>query len=336
MLRFEGQPLPPNPAIAVVSNDAIGNFVAATPLLQMLRAVHAPGEIVFFGGKRTLEFQQASDLFESHEALHGADSASTLEMLARWEGHFDLVVNVEVGPLAKTAAALIAKPDGFVSGPCAGPGGRGELRFPDDEPGRLWRDPEWIAEDLTRRYRCLDAGFIGEIFCRGAYLEGPIPSYRVPSAEPPMPIPDVLIGCSASLPEKLWPVESWMEVLQALAEKGVSVGLLGAKPSDQRALWLGASAEEVMVRSGLVLDLRGRLTLPQVVGALGRARTVVSLDNGILHLAVAAGTPTVGLYRHGIHRLWSPPFEGLTVLTPGEGREVRELEVDKVLGALGL
>ncbi|MBI5706641.1 MAG: glycosyltransferase family 9 protein [Armatimonadetes bacterium] len=334
MLRFEGQALPPNPAIAVISNDAIGNFVAATPLLQMLREKYSPCEIVYFGGKRTLEFQEASDLFESHEPLHGSDSATAVEMLARWAGNFDLVANVEVGPLAKTAAALIAKPEGFVAGPCAGPGGRGELAFLDDEPGRLWRDPEWIAEDLTERYKCLNSGFIGEIFCRGAYLGGPIPPYRVPSAEPPMPIPDVLIGCSASLSEKLWPVESWIKVLQALAERGVSAGLLGAKPSDQRALWLGASAEEVMVRSGLVLDLRGRLTLPQVVGALGKARAVLSLDNGILHLAVAAGTPTVGLYRHGIHRLWAPPFEGLTVMTPGEGREVAEIEPDRVLAAL--
>ena len=43
------------------------------------------------------------------------------------------------------------------------------------------------------------SGFIGEIFCRLAYLEGPIPSYRIPSAEPPIEVPPLLIATSASL-----------------------------------------------------------------------------------------------------------------------------------------
>ena len=53
--------------------------------------------------------------------------------------------------------------------------------------------------------------------------------------------------------------------------------------------------------------MRGRITLPQVAGAIAKAKAVVSLDNGILHLACSTATPTVGLYRNGIHRLWAPP-----------------------------
>lgn len=334
MLRFNGNPLPPKPSIAVVANDALGNFVVATPLLQMLRSKHPDARIAYFGGKRTRELQEASDLFHEQASLHGGSPDEFSGLIAANVERFDLVVNLESTATSKTFAALIAKPEGFVAGPSAGVGFRGDLPFPDDPVGRLWQDREWIAADLTARYPFLESGFIGEIFCRGSYLDGPIPHYKLPRAEPEAGIPDVLIGASASLPEKLWPVDAWTEVLRELAVRGYSVGLLGAKPSDQRSLWLGSSAEEVLVRNGLVLDLRGRFSLPEVVGALGRARAALTLDNGILHFAVAAGSPTVGLYRHGIHRLWAPPFSGLRVLTPGEGRSVAEIEPAAVIEAV--
>jgi ADP-heptose:LPS heptosyltransferase len=61
---------------------------------------------------------------------------------------------------------------------------------------------------------------------------------------------------------------------------------------------------------------------------------VITIDNGILHLAAATGTPTVGLFRHGIHRLWAPPFANLTVLTPGEKKAVAEIPVQVVQEAI--
>jgi ADP-heptose:LPS heptosyltransferase len=67
---------------------------------------------------------------------------------------------------------------------------------------------------------------------------------------------------------------------------------------------------------------------------LGAAKAVLTLDNGILHLAAATTTPTVGLYRYGIHRLWAPPAPNLTVLTSGDGRRVADIEPDVVVRAL--
>ena len=111
-------------------------------------------------------------------------------------------------------------------------------------------------------------------------------------------------------------------------------GLLGAPVSQQAQHWKGASAEDELVGDGLAIDLRGAFSLPQVVGALGAAKAVLTLDNGILHLAAATSTPTVGLYRHGIHRLWAPPAPNVTVLTAGEGNPVSAIDPAAVLSAL--
>jgi len=333
VIRYTGQPLPPQPTIGVIANDAIGNFVMATPLLQLLRAERAPGRVVFFGGTRTRDLQDASDLFDESVCLHGATAADIRALLAR-TGEFDLLINLESTPYSKTVVGLLAGDRALVAGPCIGPGGRGELPFAADARGDLWRDKAWIAADLTTRYPLLHSGFIAEIFCRLCYLDGELPRYRVPAAAPGLQVPDVLIATAASLPEKLWPVERWRAALGSLSAQGLTAGLLGAPVSQQARHWQGTSSEDELVRDGLVADLRGAFTLPEVVGALGSARAVLTLDNGILHLAAATTTPTVGLFRHGIHRLWAPPAPNLVVLTPGEGRAPADIAVSEVVDSL--
>jgi ADP-heptose:LPS heptosyltransferase len=334
VIRYTGQPLPPNPRIGVIANDAIGNFVMATPLLQLLRTERAPERLEFFGGTRTRELQDASDLFDESVCLHGANAGDVRALLTR-SGSYDLLINLESTPFSKTMIGMLAGDRAFVAGPCIGPGGRGELPFASDARGDLWRDKAWIAADLTQRYPFLRSGFIAEIFARLSHLSGVLPPYRVPTAPPGRDVPDVLIATAASLPEKLWTAEHWRTVLSALRAKGRSVGLLGAPPAQQAQHWQGASLEDDLVREGLADDLRGAFTLPQVVGALGAAKVVLTIDNGILHLAAATATPTIGLFRHGIHRLWAPPAANVTVLTAGDGRAVTEIDPGTVLDAIG-
>jgi heptosyltransferase III len=329
--RFQGEPLPPQPKIAVIANDALGNYVVSTPLIQMLKSKYLGADLHYFSGHRVQELWSKDPLIDYGFPLHGSEPAAAHDAA---RGPYDLVVNIEWSAWPKCFATLIASDETYVCGPALSPDGRTDWPFPTDQTGDLWRDQNWISEQVTQQYSFLDSGFIGEFFCRLAYLDGPVPRYAVPSAPPPIQIPDVLIATAASLPDKLWPTEKWIETLAALKAKGLTIGLVGAKPKEQKQFWQGGSGEEEIVASGHVEDLRGRLTLPEVVGALGKANRVLTLDNGILHLAASTGTPTVGLYRHGIHRLWAPPYDNLTILTPGENRSVAEIEVQDVLRAL--
>lgn len=330
MKRYTGEPLRAGFRVSVVANDALGNFVVSTPLLQMLRAAGS-GRVDYYGGHRTWELIVASDLVDRGFPLFGTEPSEAIRGL---EPGADLVVNLENTPLAKVAAGVLAGREGWVCGPCIGTEGRGDLPFPDDPRGRLWADTDWTSEDLLLRYPFLETPFIGEIFCRLAYLDGPVPNYRVPVQAPAVPVPDVLVAMGASLPDKLWTPEGWRAVLGWLRDRGMSVGLLGAKPAAQTKYWEGSGTEETLVSEGLVEDLRGRFSLPEVAGALARARLVVTLDNGILHLAAAARAPTIGLFRNGIHRLWAPPNPGLMVLVPPAGRPVSDIEPSAVLEVL--
>lgn len=340
MIRYIGQELPKGCRIALITNDAIGNYVVITPLIQMLREQHSPSVLHYFGGSRTEELWVWDPLIDWGYSLHGSDPN---ESVFRYQVEntddeacqipYDLVINAEDACWAKCFAALISSPDTLVCGPALGSTGRKDLPFGEDERGRLWEDKRWISAELPQRYPFLSSGFIGEVLARLCYLDGPLPAYRV-ARHDAADVPDVLIATTASLQEKLWPFQKWKAALEWMRDRGLSVGLLGAAPQAQNFYWTGGDAEANLLSQGLVEDLRGSMTLPQVVGALAKAKAVLSLDNGILHLSAATDTPTVGLFRHGIHRLWAPPADNVVVLTPGEGRAVAEIPVETVTEAL--
>lgn len=336
MRRYEGQTLGNACRIAVVANDAIGNFVVGTPLLTMLRETHQPEALDYYGGSRTSELAMASDLIDFCYPLHGSNPMECASVLsARLDQHeYDLVVNMEWTSYASVMTGVLSGSNGYVCGPCIGPGGRANLPFGEDVQGDLWRDQEWIAPDLTSKYPFLKSGFIGEIFCRLAYLEGEVPRYQLPISEPTISIPDVIVAPSASLEDKLWPVGDWITAINHLVKSGASVGVVGAAPKVQKEFWKGNSTEQDLIDTGNVVDLRGKLTLPEVVGAIKKAKMVFTLDNGILHLAAATETPIVGLFRYGIHRLWAPPVPGIEVLTPKPEEFVRDIALDSVLPVL--
>lgn len=329
-----GQSLRKGSRIALVANDAIGNFVVSTPLLQVLRRQHPDAHIHYVSGPRVAELLATCDLIDSYGYLSGDEPTSTDVSAKRDAVPFDLTINLERSSEAMRRAADLAR-DGFVAGPCAGRDGASQLPQPDDERGRLWNDPDWTAPDLVDRYSFLRSPFIGEIFCRLLYWEGAIPPYRIPIEAVAASAPDVLISCSASLEQKLWTTESWLAAVEWLGARGLKVGLLGAAASTQRKRWIGAAMEDEILANSSVYDLRGRWTLPQVAGAIERCRLVLTLDNGVLHIAAAVGKPIVGLYRAGIHRLWTPPVSNLCALwPPTPDAPVASIPVERVIRTL--
>ncbi len=343
MRRYTGDRLPANAKVALLVNDALGNFAIATPLAQAIRHFHPGGILDYYGGTRTEELEIAAveslRLYDWRCGIVGRPLRLSIEeALVRKAqiGGYDLVINLEHSQAHMAIAALLGEGT-FVCGPCLSPDGRGAWEYPPDERGDLWRDTQWATEDLAQRYSFLETGFIGEIFTRLAYLDpvpgaswpGGIPRYRFASEEPPFETPKALISTGGSLAHKLWPMEKWAGLLR---EWGVRPGLLGAPPKRQAQFYHSADSEEALVREGLVEDLRGKLTLPQVVGAIERSEIVVTLDNGILHFAAAFDKPTVGLYRREVVSLWAPPNPNLMALSNDAG--VSQISVAEVLQAI--
>lgn len=90
-------------------------------------------------------------------------------------------------------------------------------------------------------------------------------------------------------PTKRWPEERFLDLARRLAARG------------RPLLWLGGTAEaELCERLARAcpgsLSVAGLLSLRETLALLAGCRLVVSNDSGAMHLAQAAGAPTVGIF----------------------------------------
>jgi ADP-heptose:LPS heptosyltransferase len=100
-----------------------------------------------------------------------------------------------------------------------------------------------------------------------------------------------------------WPTGSFAEVADGLAERGARIVLVGGRGEED----LGRSVEATMARPAL--SLVGRTTLGQLAAVLERAALFVGNDSGVMHMAVAVGTPVVAIFGPSNARAWGPyPF----------------------------
>jgi lipopolysaccharide heptosyltransferase I len=100
-----------------------------------------------------------------------------------------------------------------------------------------------------------------------------------------------VINPGAGWPSKLWPANRYAAVAKHLGEaRGVRSIVVWA--GKQERAW----AEEIVFRSGGHTALAPPTTLRELAAIARCAALFVSADTGPLHLAVAVGTPSVGLF----------------------------------------
>jgi len=102
--------------------------------------------------------------------------------------------------------------------------------------------------------------------------------------------PYAMIMPSASRDDKLWPMDDWHAVFDALARAGLRLRLLAGNAGETaraQALIAGRENAEVMPR----------MNLTEVAHWVAGARLMVGLDSGLTHLSAGLGRPTVGIYK---------------------------------------
>lgn len=104
--------------------------------------------------------------------------------------------------------------------------------------------------------------------------------------------PLVLLQPGSTDPRRCWPAGRFAAVGDALADAGALVAVNGT------AQETGLVRNIVAGMRHPALDLSGKLGLGGLCGVLECAALVVSNDTGPLHLALALGTPAVGIFWH--------------------------------------
>jgi ADP-heptose:LPS heptosyltransferase len=92
----------------------------------------------------------------------------------------------------------------------------------------------------------------------------------------------------------VWPAERFAALFRAL-ERGPLPGAVPVVFAGPGAVER-AMAELLLAALPDAIDLVGRLSLPEVGACLARCAVFVGNDSGLMHLAAAAGAPTLGLF----------------------------------------
>jgi len=281
--------------ILVAHTLLLGDTVMLTPLLARLRRRNPEAEIVLTVTRGQLPLYASRPYGVNAVAYDSRDSRSATSMLKT--GPFDLAV--VPGDNRHTVLAQALGSAWVVA--LEGDRPEWKNRFADE---LVPVPPEPIA--LPDLFALLageedDAAFDAREWPRPECAPFDLPSHDY-----------AVLNVDASTALRLWPPHKWLELADALKQRGLEVAFC-AGPGQERMV-------EAIDPQRRHLSYAGALDLVQLWRLLDNARLVVCLDSGVSHLVKLTRTPAVVLYGpgspalHGPGRFWRHhPYRVVTI-----------------------
>ncbi len=294
-LTIAAGPTPTAP-ILVVPYMWIGDFVRCHTVVRLLRARFPASPI------DVLTTQMVAPLLDYMPGVRQGIVWDLPRKRLAWWQHRALAARLRregygrVLVMPRTWKSALAP---FLAGIPERTGFAGELRF------GLLNDLRWGERALPRMVdRCAALALP-----KGAPLppDYPLPELEVPTQEIAAwrqrlglaeDRPLAAFAPGAVGPSKRWPASYFAETARRLAAQGFSVIVLGGPGETSLAAEIGAG-------QGHVRDLTGADLRNAILG-LAAADVTVSNDSGLLHVAAALGTPSIGIFGPTSPWHWAP------------------------------
>lgn len=138
------------------------------------------------------------------------------------------------------------------------------------------------------------------------------PQLHFPSIETDIKKPYILFHpWTVSLVKGLkeWPVEYWTKLGHYFKEQGYEVYITGGK--NDRA------DSEALATSFNGVSLAGKTSFPVLVDYIKKARCLISVDTGVMHLAASLDTPLIALFGPTSPHRWGPLSSQASTISGG-------------------
>jgi ADP-heptose:LPS heptosyltransferase len=127
----------------------------------------------------------------------------------------------------------------------------------------------------------------------------------------PLSVPYIVVHPGATATSRMYPPALVREVVDELVDDGWVVAVTGGREDVALARDVSGSLSD----SRRVLNLAGRLSVPELAAVLQAAAAVVVGNTGPAHLAAAVGTPVVSLFSPVVPAIrWAPHTDRRVVL----------------------
>ena len=116
----------------------------------------------------------------------------------------------------------------------------------------------------------------------------------------------IAIGASANWPAKIWPSKNFVKLIKMLLKEKS----LGKKKT---IVFFGSSKDSKNIKKitkhlkkSNVKNLCGKLSLIEVAAHLKKCKVFIGNDSGLMHIAAATGTATLGLFGPSLENRYAP------------------------------
>ncbi len=277
--------------ILFVTSTRIGDAVLSTGLLDYLITAFPSAQITLACGP--LAAPLFAEMPNVERIIPMEKRSMSRHWVSLWSATVDRVWDMVIDLRASALAFFLVAKDRRVLHKTDEPVHRlrllsGVLGLKDVAPPRIWTGPTYsaMAEDL------------------------------VPEGDPVL-----AVGPTANWGGKQWPAESFAKLIVRITGKagrmpGARVAILGA--ADERA---AAAPVIESVPEERRIDLVGGADLLMAYACIERCRLYVGNDSGLMHLAAASGTPTLGLFGPSREEHYAPWGEQTAVVRTPESYE---------------
>jgi heptosyltransferase-2 len=281
-----------NPRLLVVRLDSIGDCVLSATFFLGLRELFPNAEITAVLQPDTAPLYAHSGLFDQilvaaiGEVGLGLTPPYHMAISPRWDVDY---WNARTWVLRSEAPVRL----GFDRG------AYGDEESPEGPPAICWT--ETVRADSCRHEALKGRDLL---MYMGARTEPPSPRLFIPAAASERGrvvrgrlegAPYAVLGISAGCPKRIWPMENFLPVIDALWDKcGLPCVAVGGGEASAAGRWL-----ETM-RKDSVISLAGDTDLMTSAAVIAAADLYVGMDTGPMHMAAAGGVPVVEISCHPI------------------------------------
>ncbi len=291
--------LPPYPGIRKVlvvrSDERVGNQILTTPLLRALKLGLPHAEVHLLAAARPSSAVACRHVdrvipFEKRLAFRKPWRLAALILALRRE-RYGLVVEAGHWSAFSLTASLLAR----IVGHAAAIVGHARGESPRFLSHPVVHDPANVNEAQAKLELLRPLGLLPQGLAPETELgRDPAPA-RDLLARAGVRVPYAVLNPGARMADRRWPASAHARVARGLADRGLGV----------MVVW--GPGEEPIARA--VADASGTALAPptdlaQLAALLRGARLCVSNNSGPMHLAVAVGAPTVGVFLSGDAARW--------------------------------
>lgn len=288
--------------IAIIRTAAIGDTVLLSAIINDIKRAHSEAEIILFAGPSNIGITSLLPLVSKVYYIPVSNlwrSAKTI----RKAGYFDVVIDTGQWPRLDALFAFLCKSN---------------YRIGFQTPKQF--------KHFTFHYVAAHSNKIHELDNFRQLIKPLIdkpkanPSLLIPNEEIPFQDKPYIIfhpwpgGINAHLKE--WPFDYWSMLANYIALHDLRIIITGAKTDIQPTQLLVSK-----ISSGIdVISVAGQLNLKQTTALIHKAKALISVNTGIMHIGAAIGTPVIGLHGPTNSLRWGPTGEKAVAVSPvGEG-----------------